>query len=309
MPPLSRLLFVVVLPACCALAGLALAGQPWRRARPLDPRTGMRGWAWGGALGFALGFILATWRIVGRWPVIGERAGWLPYGPTTGEDWLSYLVAIAGAMGMAAAFNRAPLWARVAIRALVSILVVALVLNWRIGRQWDGLQEIALGLGILGGALFVLWNGLSALAERSEGAPLPVALWTACAGAAGTILLARNATFAEQLGALASCCGSAFVLSLWRSDLTLARGVTPVFAVAYGGILVAARYNLDDLGTPAAVLLAAAPLAAWVTQFRPLRRKGAVVRTLAAMAATAFFVGAAAALVYFSRPEVGEYGY
>jgi hypothetical protein len=308
MPP-ERLLFIVVLPAACALIGLTIAGRPWRRARPADARTGPRSWAWGGAIGFGVGFVLSTYRIVGRWPAVTSRDGWLPFGPTTGQDWIPYLAILATVLGLIDAFRRPPLWARLLIRAVVSVAAVALVLNWRIGRQWDSPQEISLWLGVLGGVLFFLWNALSRLAERSEGAPLPVALWAACAGAAGTIILAHNATFAEQLGALAACFGSAFVLSLWRSDLTLARGPIPVFAVAYGALIAAAYYNLDNLGAPAAILLAAAPLAAWITQLRPIRRKGAVARTLIALAATALPTAAAADIVYLKRPEVGPYGY
>lgn len=309
MPPAERLLFIIVLPAACALVGLAIAGQPWRRARPVDPRTGFRGWAWGGAIGFAIAFILATHRIVGRWPALREKDGWLPYAPTTGQDWIPWLAGLAGVLGLIDAFKRPPLWARLLIRAAVSAAAVLLVVHWRFGRQWDSAQEIALALAILGGALFFLWSALDRLAERSEGAPLPAALWGACAGAAGTIIFAHNATFAEQLGALASCCGSAFVLALWRSDLTLARGAIPVLTICYGTLILAALYNVRDLTAPAAAVLAAAPLGAWITQFRPIRRKGAVARTLIALAATTLPAAAAALIVHLSRSETGTYGY
>ncbi len=299
----GRLLFIIVLAAGCALVGLAVAGQPWRRLRPVDARTGWRGWGWGGAVGFAVGVILATHEIVGRWPVLREKDGWLPYAPTTGQDWIPWLVGLAGVVGVVESLKRPPTWARLLIRSVVSVGAVALVLHWKIPRTWDSPQEIALALGALGGGLFVLWNGLSLLAERSEGAPLPVALWGACAAAAGALAAGFESKFGVQLGALAACCGSAFVLSLWRPDVTLARGPITVFAVVYGTVILAAFYNVPNLKTVpvAGILLAVAPLGAWATQVWRVRRAGAVKRTLIGLTAAAAPAAAAAALVYLNR--------
>jgi hypothetical protein len=120
-------------------------------------------------------------------------------------------------------------------------------------------------------ATFGIWIALERLAARRPGPSLPIALWAACAGCAGVLLLASSAQLAQLAGALAASLGAAAVVALLVRGAHLPSGAIAILAVACAGLLrIASIYGLSDA---ACALAAAAFLGPWLGEIPALRAR------------------------------------
>jgi hypothetical protein len=109
------------------------------------------------------------------------------------------------------------------------------------------------------------------LARRSPGASLPIALALAVGGASIAIMLSAYLTGGQAGLPLSAALLGASIVALVMPDA--ARSVAPIGVAVVGlaSLLVIGRF-FGELRTDHAVLLAAAPLAAWIPELPRLRR-------------------------------------
>lgn len=265
---LSALLAVAV-PALVAGAALAAA----------------RGRRWGGALAAGAAFV------AGGLLVAGVPA-FPPPEASPALLWLALLAAAAGAVEGAV-----PRPVRWGLRALVAASVAVALLSFLVGtgRRFAAWGEAAPWMAGSAAAIFALGAALDAWAARHETGPAaPLALGIVAAGGGGALFLSGSALLAQQTGALGAAAGAAFLVALARPGWSGARGATAVAAALLPGLWLAG-YFYSDLPAASALLLAAAPLAAWVSELPPLARARAWPRAWAAAGAVLLPVAAALA--------------
>jgi hypothetical protein len=135
---------------------------------------------------------------------------------------------------------------------------------WTEGQKW-------LILGGIAAAQAVVWLLLAALARRSPGVSLPIALALAVGGASMTVMLSAYLAGGQAGLPLSAALLGGAVTALVLPDA--ARSVVPIGVAVVGlaSLLVIGRF-FGELRTDHAVLLAAAPLLAWVPEVPRLRR-------------------------------------
>jgi hypothetical protein len=287
MTPDQSLVPGVLAPALLAGLLLALGWRPWRSdvpgSRPAAPDGSfLAGLALGSALFLANGLMFG-------WPALPQAGRALPA--------LERVAWIGLAFGALACLERPlcrltpALWIAAAGAALWWLLEA-------FGRASD--------VGVLGGALgsmVALGGGLHLLARRAPGAWVPLVLLLAGSGSALAIALRVSAKIGQLEGALCAGMGALWVLCLWRPRVVVVGSGLATWVLLHSCLLLLARiYRLPalDLG-----LLAAAPLAAWVAEIGPLRRRAGWIRGGAGLAATGALLGvvlARAWLAYQADP-------
>jgi hypothetical protein len=137
-------------------------------------------------------------------------------------------------------------------------------------REWSP-EQTWLVLSALGAGLIVVWAALAALARRTGGRSVPLALSLACIGAGVAIVLSGYAS-GGQLGLPLAAAVAGVVLSSLILPIPLdTSGTTGVAVVGLFSLLVVGRF-FGQLTTLHAVILFLVPVVCWLPEAPPVRR-------------------------------------
>jgi len=172
--------------------------------------------------------------------------------PVDKAQWLPHLAVLGAVVGIVESCrNPLPPWLRWSIR-----VAAALFAAWA-----SVLDRSPLWIGGVAAAVAAVFFVLDGTARRPLAPPLLFTLAVVATAAAAALVVSGTMAVGERAGAMAAACGACFVAS--RRRRVDARG-----AVVPAGLLLAALLLngvlLADLPVAAAVLLAIAPLAAWL---------------------------------------------
>jgi hypothetical protein len=278
MEPLNLVLFVGVVPATIA-AGIAIVAGFVAR------RFGNEG-AGQAAVALALGAGTIAAQCAVAWPHVP---------PIDVTDRLPWLVGLVMVLGLLESTHPSPGWARWENRLLVAVVALALVLGPVLGPEWPSRRDLTIEGGLVVAILFA-WFNLERMGSGRSTAVLGPALLAVAGGTAPALLFAGNAVLFRVAGGLTAALGAVWVVSWWLSDRTLSRGGVPVLTVTVAALLLVGSIY-SSLPREAAILLAAAPLAAWPAFAGPARRlaawQSALLATVLCLVPVAIAVGLA----------------
>jgi hypothetical protein len=283
-----RLVALAVLPASVVAGVLLVLGwRPWRRGESAVREAG-----WSGALAFAAAYALGH--------ALSEVLP--PFPPREATHRLFYIALGAGLVGLLDGRLRGV--PRLALRAAAAALVPWWLLRTFVQRWETG--ETLLQVGGLALGLLVLWCGLDALAARRRGPSLPLALWAVASCTSAALVISGNATYSMFAATLAGSLGASIVAAWLAPELSLARGAAAVLSILLACISIGGVY-LSDLPMASALLLGAAPLAAWVGEAPFAAHRSPLVAALIRFAAVALVAGAALAIAALNAPPPSPY--
>lgn len=276
----SDIIYGILLPALIAGVLLLLGG----RGTPLagKPRPFI------GALAIGTGYLVCHVMRVGMPPA--------PFGTTQvpARDWIAWLVLGAIVLAPIRLVPSLQRWSGPLYLALFSVLVFRVVLGNAIGTDFRSMM-VRLALTVL---LYVVWNVLERLAQRSTGPALPVGLIVAGSGVALCAFFTSSELLAQQCGAVCAGLSAAAAIGLLDKEFRLPVGALAVALLVFSGALViSAVYGLSAI---AVVLLVVAFLAPCISQMGkasalpPLRRAFVALIASGIPAAVAVFIAHAA---------------
>lgn len=273
MPILEPLLYGVLVPVVVSGVVLAVGLRP-RRAGATD------GGRWIGALAHGGGYA-AGYALLFDWPALPPCEDW---------QWLAHVALIAVAAGLVDAQPGAPAAVRWGVRLLVSGLTA-----WLLVPIWVEARVFWM-LG-LGAAVITLWAVLRRLAAHASAVCVSLALLAALVGAGGVLVLTGNARFGQLAGALAATFGARLVVGFFNRPVCEDVGSLAVVAVLLPGLMFNGHFNnYGDVPAAIFVLVALAPVAAWVAGIGPLRRLTGWPETLVRVGGVVLVTGAALAV-------------
>ena len=243
--PQTILIWVIAVPAAIALVATLVSHVPFKRGGQTQP--------WGPALAVAAAFA-ATF--------IALRGAPRSFPPTDANWWLVYLGAAAALVGVIAAItSKRGRW----LVPLASVLLIAATV-WLLSRSQIpliGWRQFVLRIAVIFAGFVAWWLLMDRLAARVKGSTVPLVLMlTAAVGA--LVLVNAHSTFLGQLaGSVASALGALKLVGLWFRNLSIARGGVLAVTVLMLGVILAG-HHFADLSMTDLILLAAAPLAAWL---------------------------------------------
>jgi hypothetical protein len=280
--------WAILVPAFTAGILLFLSWQAWQR-----DKASVSGY-WGGALGLAVGYAIGHSMIAGKTPAFPPQDAI--------NDWIPYMGLIAMFYGLLEAFWKMPLALRYLLRGVIIGTALWFLLNPLIQGTWS----VGVGVGWivgLGLVWLLFWSGLESLAERSQGASLPIALWILAAGSALVLLFSDSALLGKLSGVVAGMLGAVIVLTFWNHSISLTRGGMAVLTCLLWTLWVDgfayANLSLGNLG-----LLALTPMFMWVGQLRVIRELRTWQSFIIQVGLPALLVGLAVLLSYQSYAPV-----
>ncbi len=245
----------MVVPALLAAIVLALTIRPWRKSCSIHSMH--LGWALAILVGFGTGYFVTL--------------GW-PHAPMVAVDYLGLVALIAVVVQLGVNLSNCPSWVVPIARSILAIALTPLLLISYIEHSWSA-SEIVLWLSALCLASVAIQGLMTALSHRA-GRDLPVVLGV-CAGAVGLANLMSAWETGGQLGlTLAAAIFGGAAIAMLMSCKIAARGVTIVVMPIYLGLLVIGHFYNSLVGWHA-IVLAIAPLAAWVGEIPKLKSKSA----------------------------------
>lgn len=271
----EQLLLGVALPAFVTVAVL-VAGWQCRRWR----RSGTGSWV--GALGLGAGYVTGHLALFG-WPGLTPKESW---------QWLPHIAAAVTAAGMLVMSSRFP--RRVGWAIVVFVVAVA---AWLLVPQW---QESRVAWTVaLGSAAIVVWIAMFALATRTS-VILPSLVVLIAASAAALVLeRAATARFAQLAGVLAASGGGCLVVAPLRAAPKMGPGLAGGGAVLLVGLMFTGHFNhFSDIPAVCFFLVTTAPMAAWIGQLGPIRRRKSWQRVVLEAVAVLVPVGIALVLAF-----------
>jgi hypothetical protein len=148
--------------------------------------------------------------------------------------------------------------------------------------RWSSGQA-AVWLIALGAACALVSAAVELLARRAPERSLPLSLVVVCGGAGLAVLLSGSASVGQVGLSLAAVIAGAILAGALVSGGGAPHGAVTPIVIALAGVLVLGAFyaELSALNT---VLLAVAPLGAWVGELPPLRRRAPWQRGLVHLA-------------------------
>jgi hypothetical protein len=224
----------------------------------------------GWVVGLGAGYYLGCWllEIRPRWPIREDL-----------DRLLMLVIPALLLVELLGAIPRLPRWPTWALRLGVAALGARVLLHGSLylsgpagpdSSAWTETQKWLI-LGSIAAAEAAAWVLLAALARRSPGASLSIALALAVGGASMTVMLSGYLTGGQAgLPLSAALLGGSFAALLFPDA---SRSIAPIGVAVVGlaSLLVIGRF-FGDLRTDHAVLLLAAPLLAWIPELPRLRR-------------------------------------
>lgn len=257
---------VVILQAMAAAALVAaailLGSAGWKQ--PGDARRTAIGWP----LAIGVGFLAGA-------AALGQRPGRLP---GTDKDRLLLLVVPLAMLveAILAAARPAALW-RWMMRLVTAMVVAPLLLHGSVylagpasagADTWTTAQRVMI-FGGIAVALLAEWRALIVLQDRGRSATVWSAIAVTSVGAGVATMLSGYMSAGQLALPLAAVCGTAAIVGRTGRVRPDAGGLVVALA-CLGSVLVMGRF-FGALSTTHALLLAAAPLLAWLGESRFLR--------------------------------------
>jgi hypothetical protein len=248
--PIKTALMGVVPPVVIALVALLAAWRPWGKTAP-SARVG----AAGSALALALAYFVTERLLVGTFAQVPpqERYRWLPY---------AGLAAAAGAI-----FLRSRGEARWTAHDCIA-LAVFVALSWK---------HLTSQSGFFFAALWVLVSVMMSSSIRGDavrlgpsGVRVPLTWMVACIGTSVVFVQSSEAIYGQLMGSVAAVLGVFFVVALWRRGFEVVRGVAPVFAVLYVGMVLVST-GMTVVSAVLSLIAAATPAMAGMPMFQKAR--------------------------------------
>ncbi len=277
------LIFVAVGPmALCAIA-LLIACRPWRSEIPASA-------GWGGAIGFGAGLA----------PAMYAASAWSGLPPHTTWHWITVVVALAVVVGLGESVRGLPDAARWAGR-----LVLAGVAGWLIVGSWVPQPWLWRPIAVL--SVLLTHLVIETSARRTSTASIAMSLGVAAT--AGSVLLVTlyELRMGLVVGGLGACLGAATLLALWRPQISLAGGATPVVATTFAGMMLSGYLQVaDDLPGWTFVLLLVAPLGLLIDRVPAVSQRPALAFALRVVTVALPAAGAVAvaALAVAGEPDL-----
>jgi hypothetical protein len=291
MSPLVILLHALGIPFATALVVIAVLRPLLRLARIEGADRAAV------AVGMGVGYLAGHLAVA--WPSA--------FPPIEVTDRIPFVVLVATLLGLLDSAWPSPAWARWENRFLLTTLVLGVVL----GPLFEGLSETRAGVIQVCGiavAILVFWANLEALARKLPPSALGLSLGIAVAGAGLRLLLAGNMVLFQLIVALGASLGAAWLFSLWRPGLTLARGGSTVLTATLASLLIYGQYyssvpEPETLAIGLAAIVLLTPLLAWIAMIGPIRRRPTWVVCLVVAVITLIPVIITLALAFKSVPE------
>ncbi len=268
------LIFAVLVPLLLGI-GAGLAWRPWRRGGVVEfvPRL------------LAVGAATVAAGVAVMVAMAGP-ASVPPFPPVVAGDWMFYLpiaaALVAGIDLLLPARSAAWVWALRGLLALgISLAVTGAIIvgkwnavdiNWETGEEfavWSTLDK-AMWLILPALAMTALWAS-STLQARADGAPMMLGTLSAAVGlSAPVVAVSGSQSLGQGLGAMALVLSVVFVASLRSPRADASRGLPMLVTPLWGGVLLAGLLYTADMRWVYVLLLAIAPLTAWVSRAAPL---------------------------------------
>jgi hypothetical protein len=284
---LNMLILGVLLPCVVSfiLVMMLWRGQsPDRRWRPL----------WVPALALTIAFLAGWYFLKGlpRWPA-PDSAGWLPW-----------LALGGGLIGIVIATQKFPPFSTFPLRLLASIASIWLATQSLQRNTWQ--EQSWLWIGGLSLLLVLLWSIWEDLANKHEGAIVPLLLTVNFSALAIATLLVGSAIISQNAGIVCAALGAMVIAGMIRPSLNISGALPFVAMPLYAVLLINAHFysGLDLLHTGLVLACTfAAPLAVQATAKHKLLPK----LTLAALiCALPFLVSLGMLLSSPSVPAAGD---
>jgi hypothetical protein len=251
--PKDILVWVIGVPVVVALLAVLLSHLPWRRDRATQP--------WGPALAVGGAFVAAYIALRGR-PKMP---------PLDAQGWLVWLgVASVVVAVFATVLRKRQRWVAPAVSVLLIAATVWVISRTRIPLL--GWRQFLVQTLLIALALVAWWLLTDRLATRLTGPTLPLVLMLTASVAALALVNAHSLLLGQLAGASASACGVMWVSGFVFRKQSLARGGVLALTVVLLGVILAGHY-FADLSMLDLILLAAAPLGAWVGEAPVFRSK------------------------------------
>jgi hypothetical protein len=288
---LRPLLLGLLVPALVCGAFIVAAARPGPDG---GPTRGWWGSMWGGLVGLTLGYLIAHVTV----------AGWPPLRPVDVTDWLPHAALAAMVVGLVAL-----LWPRAVrlhwfLRFVAASGAVVVVTLPMIRHTWTTAQSVIVLL-VLVPALFATWVSLDGLARRVSGAGLGLSLLIVTGAGSVALVVSRTAKLGQLCAALAAMAGAALAVAWWKRRTSLGPAAAGVGALLLGYLWIEGHLYAE-LPVASALLLAAAPSAAWIGAL-PAVRKLAPWQVVCVQAAAALIPTAAALVIAVAAGMGGGY--
>jgi hypothetical protein len=254
-------------------------------------RSGRESWLhWGPALAIGAGYVVFHTMI--------SRPAFPPVEVTDRVPWIALGAMVLGLLESACP---GPAWTRWENRLLLSALTLGLVLGPVLASvtEWRG-QVVR--LAALAALLLFCWANLEALACGASTAWLGPAILAVCASTAAALQLSGHFVGFQLAGGLATALGTVWVTSLVAPAMSLSRGGVPVLTATLAALLMLGN-TYSSLPATSGVLLALAPVAAWVGWIGPVRRLAPWLSSLVALAAVGLPLVAALGFAFSASPS------
>ena len=294
MSPAKQLFLGAALPFIIAGTPLLVFWAVGRRRLATQDR-GIRG----AGLAVAAGYIAAHLTLM----------GWPTFPPTDAQQAIVYLCLVSAVVGALEEIGKLPFAARALLRAGMTALCLATLLKSRFQYHWSVAEGLlwcaAMGLAILG-----VWFLMDRLTRKAGGFAASASLAVPFAVGSGILIFSGAASLGQLAGAAAAALAAPALFSLWYRGRPLARGTVPVVVILLV-CLVLNGYFYNEMPWPAAVLMFAAVLGAWVGELRFLKSRwpGRWQLAAASICAVAVPLLAALLLAYRAYDPVGQYPY
>ncbi|HEX8521847.1 MAG TPA: hypothetical protein VF669_06285 [Tepidisphaeraceae bacterium] len=259
------MLWGVVLPFLLSAILVPLSAFPRRGPRVTS--------AWGLAVALAGGFTLAYFGITGKLRLPPKEAeGWLPH--------FAMLGALASIFASLLPRQRSLFFAYAVITVLGAMWLLLRPVETNLPKQ-----EFFVSLGVVAAGGLVWWFALERLATRVPGALVAAVLFITSIATALVLMNSGTQRFGQLSGSVAVVLAAALLLSWWLR-LTASGGAVVVSAVLLPGLIVAGHFYAE-VTTPHALILAAAPISAWLGQLPGIRSRRRLSYTISLVAVLA----------------------
>jgi hypothetical protein len=245
----------LVLPAAATAGLLFIAWRVWRRKRSARESR-----SWGGPLATGAGFASGYLALFG-WPGVA---------PPDVIDWLLLLALPLTALGLVDSWLRVPLPARVVLIALAVPSVLWLLARPLLAAGEPVASEASSQLLLFTAVSVSSLVMFDALAVRISAARLSGILLALAVPAAVAITLAGSLRYGQIALLLAATQAGAWAINIVLGRAAVGRGMILVFGTLLVGLLWCAN-QYAELETADALVLIAAPNAAWLAYLLPRR--------------------------------------
>jgi hypothetical protein len=251
MPNAHQLLLGLGVPLLTAVI-LALIGARWPRP----------GGSWGAIAGLGIGVVVAFRALLGQWP---------PLPPLEAQERSVMFTVALGVAAIALSSKSVPWIARAAL----SIAAAGLI-EWFLFRPYpdESLSPVdrRMWIGIGGAAIFIVTTSTEFLANRRGAIAAALTLGPVAAGIGAINVMTSNSKLGWLSAAAAMIVLGWFGAALVVRSMSLSRGPVLVCAAFVGALLTAGYFQLGGVTRTELILLAVAPLAAWVAELRPIAK-------------------------------------